>query len=176
MSHLSESRAEALEQTAVTNVDSTLGTICERVQASVAAVASVLLSQSLVSVPWEVEDMLLLMGALVLGCFIVSHALHRALMEDAPGAPSGLGPPPDRPTRAIPAAASVATAITTSTTTKKNPPRRLMLATRFASPATTHRCIALPLESQSLFAMFCIIKNLPSGLRWWVQVGPQAAR
>ncbi|GAB3997633.1 hypothetical protein GCM10029992_21190 [Glycomyces albus] len=39
MSHLSESRAQALEQSAVTNVDSTLGTICERVQASVAAVA-----------------------------------------------------------------------------------------------------------------------------------------
>lgn len=39
MSHLSESRTQALEQSAVTNVDSTLGTICERVQASVAAVA-----------------------------------------------------------------------------------------------------------------------------------------
>ena len=39
ISHLSESRAQALEQSAVTNVDSTLGTVCERVQTSAAAVA-----------------------------------------------------------------------------------------------------------------------------------------
>jgi two-component system, cell cycle response regulator len=39
MSHLADSRGEALANSAVTMVDSTLGTICERIQASAAAVA-----------------------------------------------------------------------------------------------------------------------------------------
>ncbi|MCC3763669.1 diguanylate cyclase [Glycomyces sp. TRM65418] len=39
MSHLADSRGEALADSAVTMVDSTLGTICERIQASAAAVA-----------------------------------------------------------------------------------------------------------------------------------------
>ncbi|SDD98001.1 diguanylate cyclase [Glycomyces harbinensis] len=39
MSQLSDSRGEALANSAVTMVDSTLGTICERIQASAAAVA-----------------------------------------------------------------------------------------------------------------------------------------
>jgi diguanylate cyclase (GGDEF)-like protein len=39
MSHLADSRGDALANSAVTMVDSTLGTICERIQASAAAVA-----------------------------------------------------------------------------------------------------------------------------------------
>ncbi|RRR99226.1 diguanylate cyclase [Glycomyces terrestris] len=39
MSHLADSRGEALASSAVTTVDSTLGTICERIQASAAVVA-----------------------------------------------------------------------------------------------------------------------------------------
>ena len=39
MSHLADSRGETLADSAVTMVDSTLGTICERIQASAAAVA-----------------------------------------------------------------------------------------------------------------------------------------
>lgn len=39
MSHLADSRGEALANSAVTMVDSTLGTVCERIQASAAAVA-----------------------------------------------------------------------------------------------------------------------------------------
>ncbi|HEX2143567.1 MAG TPA: diguanylate cyclase [Glycomyces sp.] len=39
MSHLADSRGESLADSAVTMVDSTLGTICERIQASAAAVA-----------------------------------------------------------------------------------------------------------------------------------------
>lgn len=39
MSHLADSRGEALASSAVTSVDSTLGTICERIQASAAVVA-----------------------------------------------------------------------------------------------------------------------------------------
>jgi diguanylate cyclase (GGDEF)-like protein len=39
MSHLADSRGEALADSALTMVDSTLGTICERIQASAAAVA-----------------------------------------------------------------------------------------------------------------------------------------
>ncbi|WP_035738429.1 diguanylate cyclase, partial [Glycomyces arizonensis] len=115
MSHLADAREAALADSAVTMVDSTLGTICERIQASAAAVALSHRSGG--------EENTIEMARLVVGRDVVDGVVFSALVEaEAASAQSvgaeapagtwidcgGVTPIGDRPVVALASQAAVA--------------------------------------------------------------------